>query len=104
MWSLWATTCQKGAAMGTDTPEPHGHTENSYLRENYTEEELVAMREQYVAFFEQPRRIMRNTGLPFAELEPRPAPPCTCDTCSDRHRCTFAYDVYNTDGDCILMK
>ena len=25
----------------------------------------------------------------------------TCDTCIDRAVCSSAYDVYNTDGDCI---
>lgn len=28
----------------------------------------------------------------------------TCDFCGDRHTCEFAYDGYNTDGDCLAMK
>jgi hypothetical protein len=29
---------------------------------------------------------------------------CTCDTCIDVTRCDLAYDMYNTDGDCLLEK
>jgi len=28
----------------------------------------------------------------------------TCDYCPDKHRCLYAYDTYNTDGDCIAIK
>lgn len=28
----------------------------------------------------------------------------TCDDCAVRNRCRFAYDVYNTDDDCLAMK
>lgn len=28
----------------------------------------------------------------------------TCDTCQDNDTCEFAFDAYNTDGDCIAIK
>ena len=28
----------------------------------------------------------------------------TCDKCELRSKCPFAYDPYNTDGDCLLTK
>lgn len=28
-------------------------------------------------------------------------PICTCVGCSDNRTCTLAFDVYNTDGDCL---
>ena len=28
----------------------------------------------------------------------------TCDDCEDKNRCTLAFDLYNTDGDCLMMK
>lgn len=29
---------------------------------------------------------------------------CTCETCDIQNKCTLAWDYYNTDGDCLLMK
>lgn len=33
-------------------------------------------------------------------------PPCllTCDTCTDKEMCEYAYDPYNLDGDCLILK
>jgi hypothetical protein len=28
----------------------------------------------------------------------------TCDRCQARHTCEFAFDLYNTDGDCLAEK
>lgn len=28
----------------------------------------------------------------------------TCFSCSERDRCKFAFDPYNTNGDCLMMK
>ena len=28
----------------------------------------------------------------------------TCETCTDRDSCVYAYDPYNTDGDCLAEK
>lgn len=28
----------------------------------------------------------------------------TCDTCSDAPVCEYAFDLYNTDGDCLASK
>jgi len=28
----------------------------------------------------------------------------TCDDCEDRNTCEFAYDSYNTNGDCLALK
>lgn len=29
---------------------------------------------------------------------------CTCNTCSDKNTCKYAFDLYNTDGDCLASK
>ena len=29
---------------------------------------------------------------------------CTCVYCKDYHTCNFAFDPYNTEGDCLLIK
>lgn len=31
----------------------------------------------------------------------QPAPKFTCDHCTRAFRCQWAYDLYNTDGDCL---
>ena len=28
----------------------------------------------------------------------------TCDFCSLKNKCEYAYDPYNTDGDCLAVK
>ena len=28
----------------------------------------------------------------------------TCDHCSDNNNCSYAFDKYNTDGDCLASK
>lgn len=28
----------------------------------------------------------------------------TCDKCSDRYDCEYAFDMYNTNGDCLANK
>jgi len=28
----------------------------------------------------------------------------SCDYCPHKHSCPYAYDPYNIDGDCLLMK
>lgn len=28
----------------------------------------------------------------------------TCDTCLDFYRCHCAFDAYNTEGDCLMVK
>lgn len=28
----------------------------------------------------------------------------TCDDCTDADQCEFAYDSYNTNGDCLALK
>lgn len=30
--------------------------------------------------------------------------PMTCDECKDNESCQFAFDMYNTDGDCLDSK
>ena len=31
-------------------------------------------------------------------------PQCTCSDCEDKDDCQFAYDHYNTNGDCLAVK
>lgn len=28
----------------------------------------------------------------------------TCETCADKNECEYAYDPYNTDGECLAIK
>lgn len=28
----------------------------------------------------------------------------TCDTCTDKMRCPLAFDAYNTEDDCLMVK
>ena len=38
------------------------------------------------------------------QLAGMPADKYTCDTCAVQRRCLFAWDAYNTDGDCLMEK
>ena len=29
---------------------------------------------------------------------------CTCSGCPFKDKCPYAYDLYNKDGDCLMMK
>ena len=29
---------------------------------------------------------------------------CTCNDCADKDDCVFAFDLYNTSGDCLASK
>ena len=29
---------------------------------------------------------------------------CTCNDCSDKETCIYAFDLYNTNGDCLAEK
>lgn len=29
---------------------------------------------------------------------------CTCNECKRVNKCSYAYDIYNYDGDCIMEK
>jgi len=39
---------------------------------------------------------LRKLGIRFETI--------TCDTCPNRTKCRWAYDPYNTDGDCLALK
>jgi hypothetical protein len=52
-----------------------------------TEDELAALRRMSTEHLEE--------GAPET---------FTCDDCGARYKCTFAFDWYNTDGDCIAEK
>ena len=39
----------------------------------------------------------------FAE-DPSATPEFTCDTCTQASICCLAFDLYNTDGDCLMEK
>ena len=39
---------------------------------------------------------LKRLGIRFMYL--------TCDYCEHRETCEYAYDLYNTDGDCIVIK
>ena len=33
-----------------------------------------------------------------------PVPTFTCEGCEFQHKCIYAFDLYNTDGDCLMVK
>jgi len=45
---------------------------------------------------EQMLRQLAEGGWPFETI--------TCDDCADKDSCEWAYDLYNTDGDCLATK
>jgi hypothetical protein len=47
---------------------------------------------------------IRAQALIDANQQLRRDPAFTCDGCSERKRCPFVYDLYNTDGDCLAEK
>jgi len=40
--------------------------------------------------------LLNQLGLKLEDL--------TCHTCKDKHDCPYAYDPYNTNGDCLAIK
>jgi len=52
-------------------------------------EPVIKLRESMKRYFED-----LNCPLTFI----------TCDTCSDREKCEWSYDPYNTEGDCLGVK
>jgi hypothetical protein len=58
--------------------------------EPQTDEQLAAQRADALAY-------MQKNGWPSDTK-------FTCDTCDQRRTCPFAYDPYNTGGDCLAAK
>ena len=69
--------------------------------ETHDDHALRVLQEQYREFFENPREY---EGKVFAALEPQEPPPCTCEGCPYERTCAFSWDVFNTNGDCVLDK
>lgn len=69
-------------------PPTHPHGDNSWSAMkkyvNYLEEKVVELLNQ--------KGIVRAGGT------------STCDHCADNNNCEFAFDPYNTDGDCLAIK
>ena len=42
--------------------------------------------------------FLDNTDIPREERE------STCSSCLSNKECEFAFDLYNTDGDCLAIK
>ncbi len=55
----------------------------------YSDKELAERRERCINY-------LRRININFSFI--------TCDQCPCRCRCPYAYDPYNTDGDCLLAK
>lgn len=50
---------------------------------------------------ERQREALRESwGIHWSPIHPV----TTCDGCSDAGRCPYAFDDYNTDGDCLASK
>lgn len=61
-----------------------------FLTANRTDAELAALRSDRVA-------VLYTSPLIVIDA-------FTCDECDLARRCVFAFDHYNTDGDCLLEK
>ena len=46
----------------------------------------------------------KQAALDELERPPIPKEDLTCHTCEDKNSCNYAYDHYNTNGDCLAMK
>jgi len=46
----------------------------------------------------------KQAVLDELERPPIPKEDLTCHTCKDKDICRYAYDHYNTNGDCLAMK
>ncbi len=57
----------------------------------WTDEELAKMRAQSVAYITEITRDDRAREF-------------TCDDCEARSVCEWAFDAYNTHGDCLMEK
>jgi hypothetical protein len=53
---------------------------------------------------EEELKNLRDHQLARAEEYKLPITAFTCDTCETRFICYLAFDLYNTDDDCLLMK
>lgn len=47
--------------------------------------------------------VFETTSEEYTPFKPDD-PNCTCTDCPLKDRCAYAYDPYNTDGDCLLGK
>lgn len=65
-------------------------TRDPYLQENRTEKETELLKQRSIATI--------HAGGYEGELN------FTCDSCDLKHKCSLAYDFYNTNGDCLLGK
>ncbi len=52
---------------------------------------------------DQEKAVLKSTRLHLVELD-YPAGKLTCEDCEARKRCEFAFDGYNTNGDCLATK
>ena len=55
-------------------------------------------------YLEQYRRFLASHGEDTRDLTVDDLPICTCDDCEDNKECKYAWDMYNTDGDCLAGK
>lgn len=54
----------------------------------------------YLNVIERAESVLLGYDLEFWD-EP---PEFTCDRCADMPSCTLAFDLYNTNGDCLATK
>lgn len=48
--------------------------------------------------------LLPNDAAPQYVIPPKTPPTITCQGCPHNDDCTFAWDLYNTDGDCLDEK
>ncbi len=53
---------------------------------------------RYVKVLEKSKKVGKYREVAYVR------PNYTCDDCNSVDDCEFAYDLYNTDGDCLQLK
>lgn len=65
---------------------------------------LEVLRKEYREFFVKPGTVSYNGWYVTVTVHPSEPPPCTCEGCPSERTCAFAWDTYNTRGDCLADK
>jgi hypothetical protein len=58
----------------------------------------------YQEYLDTCHAMEEQAGLPPTKLDDTPLERLTCADCPHIEVCEWAFDPYNTDGDCLAMK
>lgn len=69
-----------------------------------SDDALEVLRDLYRRFFTKPGEVLYNGWYVTVTARPIEPPVCTCEGCPLERTCAFAWDTYNTNGDCLADK